>query len=94
MEGWRKQANLGMIWEGFIALLMLRQFPWIGQLPIPAIKAQSDIKNTIKPLATKLIERGSNDLERGRDILSILRMSSSCSNLQSLTKSFSSRQLG
>ena len=75
MEGWRKQANLGMVWEGFLALLTLRQFPFIGQLPIPAIKAQSNIKNTIKPLAHKLIERGVSDLEHGRDLLSILRES-------------------
>jgi hypothetical protein len=73
MEGWRKQANLGMVWEGFLALLTLRQFPFIGQLPIPALKAQSNIKNTIKPLANKLIQRGVSDVEHGRDLLSILR---------------------
>lgn len=72
MDGWRKQANLGMVWEGFVALLMLRQFPFIGQLPLPSIKAQSSIRETIKPLANKLIQRGVSDLENGRDILSIL----------------------
>jgi cytochrome P450 len=72
MEGWRKQANLGMVWEGFVSLLTLRQFPLIGKLPLPAIKAQADIKNTIKPLARKLIDRGVNDIENGRDLLSIL----------------------
>ncbi|KAG8814374.1 hypothetical protein FRC19_001799 [Serendipita sp. 401] len=72
MEGWRKQANLGMVWEGFIALLALRQFPWIGRLPLPSIEAQSNIRNTIKPLASKLIQRGVSDLEHGRDLLSIL----------------------
>jgi hypothetical protein len=75
MEGWRKQANLGMVWEGFLALLTLRQFPFIGQMPIPALKAQSNIKNTIKPLANKLVQRGVSDVEHGRDILSILRTS-------------------
>lgn len=73
MEGWRNQANLGMVWDGFVSLLTLRQFPWIGQLPLPAIKAQADIKNTIKPLARKLIDRGVSDIESGRDLLSILR---------------------
>ncbi|CAG7846424.1 SubName: Full=Related to Cytochrome P450 {ECO:0000313/EMBL:CCA66956.1} [Serendipita indica DSM 11827] len=71
MEGWRKQANLGMVWEGFLALLAL-QFPWIGQLPLPSIKAQSNIKNTIKPFANKLIQRGVSDIDNGRDLLSIL----------------------
>jgi hypothetical protein len=75
MEGWRKQANLGMVWEGFLALLTLRQFPFIGQMPIPALKAQSNIKNTIKPLANKLVQRGVSDVEQGRDLLSILRTS-------------------
>jgi len=71
MDAWRKQANLGMEFGGFIALLVLRQFPFIGKLPLPAIEAQSAIKNTIKPLARCLIERGVDDLE-GRDLLSIL----------------------
>jgi cytochrome P450 len=72
MDGWRKQANLGMVSEGFVSLLTLRQFPFIGQLPLPSIKAQSSIRETIKPLANKLIQRGVSDLEHGRDILSIL----------------------
>jgi hypothetical protein len=72
MDAWRKQANLGMEWGGFLALLMLRQFPFIGKLPLPAIEAQSAIKNTIKPLARRLVEQGVEDLQRGRDLLSIL----------------------
>lgn len=76
MDAWRKQVNLGLEFNGFLALLMLRQFPWIGRLPLPAIEAQSAIKNCVKPLARRLIERGVNDLERGRDLLSILCKSS------------------
>jgi hypothetical protein len=78
MDAWRKQANLGMEFGGFLALLVLRQFPFIGKLPLPSIEAQSAIKNTIKPLARCLIERGVEDLERGRDLLSILCKSCSC----------------
>lgn len=72
MDGWRDQANLGMTFDGFLALLLLRQFPAIGRLPLPSIKAQSNIKNIIKPLANKLIERGVSDIDQGRDLLSIL----------------------
>jgi hypothetical protein len=75
MDAWRKQANLGMEFGGFVALLILRQFPFIGKLPLPSIEAQSAIKNTIKPLARRLTERGVDDMERGRDLLSILRKS-------------------
>lgn len=85
MDAWRKQANLGMEFGGFLALLMLRQFPFIGKLPLPAIEAQSAIKNTIKPLARRLIDRGVNDLERGRDLLSILCESWPVRRLHTLT---------
>lgn len=61
---------------GFVAFLTLRQFPFLAKLPLPAIKAQENTKLTIQPLARKLIDRGVADLERGTDILSVLRESS------------------
>ncbi|KAG8815297.1 hypothetical protein FRC17_000750, partial [Serendipita sp. 399] len=73
MDGWRKQTNQGMVWNGFLASLALRQFPWIRRLPLPAADDQNNIKNIIKPLVSRLFQRDISDLEHRRDLLSILR---------------------
>ena len=70
---WRAQVSAGMLPSAFLALVVLRTFPRITALPIPAIQAQGAIKTTVRALAQRLV--GADNLARNTDVLSLLRAS-------------------
>lgn len=72
LHHWRTQVSMGMHTSAFIGLVVLRTFPFITSLPIPAIQAQGAIKTTVRKLAQDIISR-SDDLQRNTDVLSLLR---------------------
>ena len=59
--------------SAFIGLVILRTFPFITSLPIPAIQAQGEIKTTVQKLAGHIMR--SDNLQRNNDVLSLLRAS-------------------
>lgn len=64
---------MGLTYSGFIAPLLVRTFPWIVKLPIPALQAQGTTKMIVDRLTKRIIEKGVVN-EKGRDILSLLMM--------------------
>ena len=73
LHAWRDQVSAGMLTSGFVALVVLRTFPFITSLPIAAIQAQGAIKTTVRKLAQQLIDANAGQLERNTDVLSLLR---------------------
>jgi len=71
LQHWRTQVSAGMLPSAFIGLVVLRTFPFITSLPIPAIQAQGAIKTTVQKLAQRLID--SDRSENNTDVLSLLR---------------------
>ena len=72
LHHWRTQVSAGMDTSAFIGLVILRAFPFITSLPIPAIQAQGEIKTTVRKLAGRIM-RSDGDLQRNSDVLSLLR---------------------
>ncbi|CCL99580.1 uncharacterized protein FIBRA_01598 [Fibroporia radiculosa] len=68
---WNGHVNSGLTFGAFIAMLVIRTFPQIFLLPLPAIKAGGQIREIVSKLSMRLLERGTFN-ERGRDILSTL----------------------
>ncbi|KIY46089.1 cytochrome P450 [Fistulina hepatica ATCC 64428] len=56
----------------FVAMMVLRLFPWILALPIPAIEAQLANTKHARGIASEIIARGQDDGRNGRDVLSML----------------------
>ena len=73
LNHWRTQVSAGMDTSAFIGLVILRTFPFITSLPIPAIQAQGEIKTTVQKLAGHIMR--SDNLQRNNDVLSLLRAS-------------------
>jgi len=71
LHAWRTQVSAGMHTSAFIALVVLRTFPFITSLPIPAIQAQGEIKTTVRKLAQQIMN--SDNPQRNTDVLSLLR---------------------
>ncbi|EIM88819.1 cytochrome P450 [Stereum hirsutum FP-91666 SS1] len=72
-SAWHNHVNMGLTYSGFIAPLLVRTFPWIVKLPIPALQAQGTTKMIVDRLTKRIIEKGVVN-EKGRDILSLLMM--------------------
>jgi hypothetical protein len=70
LHAWRTQVSAGMHTSAFIALVVLRTFPFITSLPIPAIQAQGEIKTTVRKLAQQIML--SDNAQRNTDVLSLL----------------------
>ncbi|KDQ09981.1 hypothetical protein BOTBODRAFT_190762 [Botryobasidium botryosum FD-172 SS1] len=73
-HAWDQSVSLGMTRARRIAPTILRTFPILISLPIPAIQAQGAIKLTVKELAEELYVKASAnpELNKGRDLLSTL----------------------
>jgi cytochrome P450 len=81
-SGWKEQNEMGQEQAGFTALLVLRLFPWITSLPLEAIQAQGAVANRIREIARKIVADGEIDSKGGKDLMSILRTSSSLMMLE------------
>jgi len=82
-ESWQHHIDLGVTFNGFMGLIVLRALPFITSLPIKAIQAQGILKTLVGGMAKKMIEHAGYDqrtgslkagshAEKGKDILSIL----------------------
>lgn len=73
-ESWHKDVLLGRTTAGFLAPIMMCAFPWITQLPIPALQTDGVAKRVAIKLAGELLRQNKAQLESdgGKDILSIL----------------------
>ncbi|KDQ09988.1 hypothetical protein BOTBODRAFT_178543 [Botryobasidium botryosum FD-172 SS1] len=71
---WHETVSLGLTKAGRIAPLIIRTFPIIVSLPIPAIQSQGATKLTVRALAEELYVKASADPEsiKGKDLLSTL----------------------
>ncbi|KDQ07701.1 hypothetical protein BOTBODRAFT_166749 [Botryobasidium botryosum FD-172 SS1] len=71
---WMEMLKLNMSRSGEMAPIILRNFPIIDSLPIPALKSQGTINRIITGLAGKLFVKETLDPEliKGRDLLSTL----------------------
>ncbi|THH19294.1 hypothetical protein EW146_g1858 [Bondarzewia mesenterica] len=69
---WHNHVNMGLTFGGFIAPLLVRSFPWIVKLPIPALQAQGTTKMIVTKLAMRILERDGREGGYGKDILSLL----------------------
>ncbi|KAK7461272.1 hypothetical protein VKT23_008448 [Stygiomarasmius scandens] len=81
LGAWRKMVNIGMQFKGFMALTLLRRFPWLNHVPITSNRGQNKVKTTIQQgVAQELVKRGStedgalasSDNGKGKDLLSLL----------------------
>ncbi|QRV89858.1 cytochrome P450 family protein [Ceratobasidium sp. AG-Ba] len=70
-QAWNEQVKLAMQRAGFIGLVVLRAFPWIVDLPIPAIQQEGAVKRAVRDVARKVIERGPSETKR-KNLLSTL----------------------
>lgn len=68
---WTNHVNMGLSFGGFLAPLLVRSFPWIVKLPIPALQAQGTTKTIVTNLAMRIFKKGLVG-ESGKDILSLL----------------------
>ncbi|KAK0216143.1 cytochrome P450 [Armillaria fumosa] len=73
-ESWHKDVLLGRTMTGFLAPIMMCAFPWITELPIPALQTDGVAKRVAIKLAGELLRQNKAQLESGsgKDILSIL----------------------
>lgn len=73
-ESWHKDVLLGRTMAGFLAPIMMCAFPWITELPIPALQTDGVAKRVAIKLAGELLRQNKAQLESGsgKDILSIL----------------------
>ncbi|KZV98142.1 cytochrome P450 [Exidia glandulosa HHB12029] len=69
-KAWHDQVNMAMNFGGFVAPLLIRQFPWIVNLPVEAIQAPGKVKTIVKRLGKEFIER--QETVNGTDLLSVL----------------------
>jgi cytochrome P450 len=70
VQGWHEQASAGLQPSGFVALVVLRTFPFITSLPVEAMQKQGETKQIVQKLARELV--ASSSLEGNTDILSLL----------------------
>ncbi|KAF5370377.1 hypothetical protein D9758_006897 [Tetrapyrgos nigripes] len=77
LQAWRRMVNIGMQFRGFMALVLLRRFPWMNYIPIKSNRGQSTVKATIQQgIAQELVKRGANEdmgsTAKGKDLMSLL----------------------
>lgn len=73
-EAWHKDVVLGRTFAGFLAPILIGSFPWINNLPIPALQEDGVTKQIALKLATRILAENRENLKvgGGKDILSIL----------------------
>jgi cytochrome P450 len=70
---WRAQNEMGCEHSAFIAMLVLRLFPWITSLPLEALQAQSAVADTIRKLAKDIVANSQIDEKgKGKDLMSLM----------------------
>jgi len=70
---WRAQNEMSCEPSAFIAMLVLRLFPSITSLPLPALQAQVAVADTIRNLARNIVANSQVDNKGdGKDLLSLL----------------------
>ncbi|KAJ7223153.1 cytochrome P450 [Mycena pura] len=77
LQAWRRMVNIGMQWKGFMAIVLLRRFPWLNHLPIKSNRGQSVVKVTIQQGVAKELVVRSQQMEdpaslKSKDLMSIL----------------------
>jgi len=79
IQSWHDQVSAGLQPSGFVALVVLRTFPFITSLPVEAMQKQGETKQIVQKLARELV--ASSSLEGNTDILSLLGVYNSVSCL-------------
>ncbi|KAK7047846.1 hypothetical protein VNI00_006174 [Paramarasmius palmivorus] len=69
-DSWHRDVELSHTFGGFFAPILLNLVPWITQLPIPALQADSVAKRITVMLAGQMIQE--HRAGHGKDILSLL----------------------
>ena len=69
---WHGVVTMAQTFGAFVAQLVLRAFPFITSLPIPALQTPGVVKVTCGKLSRRLLDRGVVEGEKSNDILSIL----------------------
>lgn len=73
-NAWSKHVNIGLTCSGFIVPIIARILPWwVAKLPIPALHSLAQTTEVLNRL-TKAIVEGDVVNDRGRDVLTLLRM--------------------
>lgn len=69
-----KTVSTGLEFAGFLAPVVLRAFPWILKLPVPAIEAQGEIRRIVRGIALSIVRdrEAAQDQSAGKDLLSVL----------------------
>ena len=79
INSFRTQTDMSYEHSAFMALLVLRLFPWITSLPLKAIQAQSAVADTIRKLAKDIVANSQVDNKgSGNDLLSLLLKANAC----------------
>lgn len=69
---WHGVITMVQTFGAFVAQLVLRAFPIITSLPIPALRTPGVVKVTCGKLSRRLLDRGVISGDKSKDILSIL----------------------
>ena len=70
---WRAQNEMGCKHSAFVAMLVLRLFPSITSLPLPALQAQVAVSDTIRNLAKDIVANSQIDNKgNGKDLMSLM----------------------
>ena len=79
INSFRTQTDMSYEHSAFIALLVLRLFPWITSLPLKAIQAQGAVADTIRKLAKDIVANSQVDNKgSGNDLMSLLLKANAC----------------
>lgn len=69
---WDKNIALGLTLPAFIAPVVLRAFPWLGDLPIKAMESQGEIKAIIRALGREIYANRQVGSKEETDLMSSL----------------------
>jgi cytochrome P450 len=76
---WRTQNEMGCEHSAFTAVLILRLFPWITSLPLPAHSSPGAVADTIRKLAKGIVANGQiDDKGNGMDLMSLMLQANAC----------------
>ncbi|KAL1702663.1 cytochrome P450 [Schizophyllum commune] len=71
-----RYVTIGATFAAFLVPKVLRAAPWINNVPLPLIKSRHVLKDTVRKLARRVLERyeagSAENLEKKRDILGLL----------------------
>ncbi|KAG8985961.1 hypothetical protein FRB90_004340 [Tulasnella sp. 427] len=90
LEGWKNQATMGFDKSAMLGMALLRLFPALSSAPVAALKAQEEIRETIKSIARGIVQEARENLAEdggwgekvkgATDIISLLLRSSVTDN--------------